>query len=259
MADMARFIKPILSVVPPDPGRINPMEWLPLTGLAKTFRDLPERLQTDVHPAHDDERGRLPRPVVRDGATQGDDERLRHHRHLPGSALAGHGVRPAAPLHGRDRRRLPRLGHPEGRHRRRQPTRSRRRRCPSASRSAPSVRWRGSTRRAAVPPAWSWRPARRSRPGYVLSSLDSNLTFLKLLEGGTLDPEFEAEVRRYKYRGLQREGEPGAGRAPGARVQAGCRGVAPRRDQLQPRRSTTWSRPTTTRSTAGPAGARTST
>ena len=30
----------------------------------------------------------------------------------------GHGVRPAPPLHGRDRRRLPRLGHPEGRHRR---------------------------------------------------------------------------------------------------------------------------------------------
>ena len=34
MAEMARFIKPILSIVPPDPGRISPMEWLPLTGLA---------------------------------------------------------------------------------------------------------------------------------------------------------------------------------------------------------------------------------
>ena len=31
----------------------------------------------------------------------------------------GHGVRPAPPLHGRDRRRLPRLGHPQGRHGRR--------------------------------------------------------------------------------------------------------------------------------------------
>ena len=37
--------------------------------------------------------------------------------------------------------------------------------------------------------------------GAVLSSVDSNLTFLKLLEPGTLDPDFEAEVRRYKYRG----------------------------------------------------------
>ena len=46
MAEMGRFIKPILSVPPPDPGKINPMEWLPLAGLAKAFRDLPQKLQT---------------------------------------------------------------------------------------------------------------------------------------------------------------------------------------------------------------------
>src|ERR1044072_8242133 len=46
MADMARFIKPILSVVPPDPGAFNPFDWMPIVGLAKTFRDLPERLQS---------------------------------------------------------------------------------------------------------------------------------------------------------------------------------------------------------------------
>src|SRR5437667_6452918 len=34
MAEMAKFIKPILSIVPPDPGRIDPREWLPLVGLA---------------------------------------------------------------------------------------------------------------------------------------------------------------------------------------------------------------------------------
>ncbi|HXY71033.1 MAG TPA: NAD(P)/FAD-dependent oxidoreductase [Actinomycetota bacterium] len=45
MVDMARFIKPILSVVPPDPGRFDPREWLPLVGLAKAFRELPERQQ----------------------------------------------------------------------------------------------------------------------------------------------------------------------------------------------------------------------
>jgi phytoene dehydrogenase-like protein len=39
------------------------------------------------------------------------------------------------------------------------------------------------------------------RADAVMSSVDSNLTFLKLLEPGTLDPAFEAEVRRYKYRG----------------------------------------------------------
>ena len=46
MADMARFIKPILSLVPPDPSAFNPFDWMPVVGLAKTFRDLPERLQS---------------------------------------------------------------------------------------------------------------------------------------------------------------------------------------------------------------------
>src|SRR5947199_473846 len=45
MVDMARFIKPILSIVPPDPGRIDPRHWLPLAGLARRFRELPERHQ----------------------------------------------------------------------------------------------------------------------------------------------------------------------------------------------------------------------
>ena len=35
----------------------------------------------------------------------------------------------------------------------------------------------------------------------MLSSADSRVTFKQLLEPGTLDPEFEAEVRRYKFRG----------------------------------------------------------
>ncbi|HEU5205714.1 MAG TPA: NAD(P)/FAD-dependent oxidoreductase, partial [Candidatus Limnocylindrales bacterium] len=35
----------------------------------------------------------------------------------------------------------------------------------------------------------------------VLSSLDSRRTFLSLLEPGTLDPAFEEEVRRFKFRG----------------------------------------------------------
>ena len=46
MAEMARFIKPILSMVPPDPGQITPTHWFPVAGLAKAFRDLPLKLQT---------------------------------------------------------------------------------------------------------------------------------------------------------------------------------------------------------------------
>ena len=100
MAEMGRFIKPILSVPPPDPGKISPMEWLPLTPLAKQFRDLPRRMQTTFIQLMTMSRGGLPRSVVRDRAAEGDDERVRHHRHLPGPALAGHGVRAAPPLHG---------------------------------------------------------------------------------------------------------------------------------------------------------------
>src|ERR687895_2129708 len=45
MVDMARFIKPVLSQVPPDPGRIDVREWLPLLGLLQDFRALPQRHQ----------------------------------------------------------------------------------------------------------------------------------------------------------------------------------------------------------------------
>jgi phytoene dehydrogenase-like protein len=45
MVEMARFIKPILSIVPPDPGRFDPRHWLPLAGLARRFTRLPQRQQ----------------------------------------------------------------------------------------------------------------------------------------------------------------------------------------------------------------------
>jgi phytoene dehydrogenase-like protein len=45
MVHMARFIKPILSAVPPDQGRLNPREWLPLAGLGRRFGELPRRLR----------------------------------------------------------------------------------------------------------------------------------------------------------------------------------------------------------------------
>src|SRR5690348_3260840 len=45
MAQMARFVKPILSAVPPDQGRIDPRQWLPLRALAGSFAELPRRLK----------------------------------------------------------------------------------------------------------------------------------------------------------------------------------------------------------------------
>jgi phytoene dehydrogenase-like protein len=42
MVDMARFVKPILSVAPPDAARLDARQWLPLAGLAKAFLDFTE-------------------------------------------------------------------------------------------------------------------------------------------------------------------------------------------------------------------------
>ena len=81
----------------------------------------------------------LPRRVVRVRAAQGDQVGERHHRHVPRAALAGHGVRAAAPLHGRDRRRVPRVGLREGRQRLGQRGDRERRARASAPRSAPNA------------------------------------------------------------------------------------------------------------------------
>jgi phytoene dehydrogenase-like protein len=40
MFEMARFVKPILSMAPPDTGRLDPREWLPVARLARSFNDL---------------------------------------------------------------------------------------------------------------------------------------------------------------------------------------------------------------------------
>ena len=45
MAEMARFVKPILGIVPPDPASIDPRDWLGVLGLARDFAKLPERQQ----------------------------------------------------------------------------------------------------------------------------------------------------------------------------------------------------------------------
>ena len=40
MVEMARFVKPILSMTPPDPGRLDPREWFPVARLARSFNEL---------------------------------------------------------------------------------------------------------------------------------------------------------------------------------------------------------------------------
>jgi phytoene dehydrogenase-like protein len=45
MVEMAKFIKPILGLLPPDPTGWDPREFLPLAGLLRDFQRLPEREQ----------------------------------------------------------------------------------------------------------------------------------------------------------------------------------------------------------------------
>jgi phytoene dehydrogenase-like protein len=45
MVEMARFVKPILSMTPPDPGRFHPREWLPVARLGRDFKSLPSEQQ----------------------------------------------------------------------------------------------------------------------------------------------------------------------------------------------------------------------
>jgi phytoene dehydrogenase-like protein len=45
ITEMVRFIKPIMHVVPPDPVRFDPRQWLPLAPLAKAFKAMPRDLQ----------------------------------------------------------------------------------------------------------------------------------------------------------------------------------------------------------------------
>ena len=201
MIDMARFVKPTLDVRAPDPLSLFAV---------RSARAVPHRpaLPVDVagialpaRAAHDDERGRFSRSVVRDRRAEGDDGGVGHHRHVSGRAIARHGVRAAPPLHGRDRRRVPIVGICERRHRRdleRHRGGGARARASRFARSAPSAEF---SRATAAPPAWCSRTATRSTARSCRRLSIRALTFTKFLDPRELPSDFVDEVRRYKFRG----------------------------------------------------------
>jgi phytoene dehydrogenase-like protein len=200
MAEMARFIKPILSIVPPDPGKISPMEWLPLTGLAKEFRDLPQQLQTTfiqlmTMSAADFldqwfETDPLKATMSASGIigtfqgprSPGTAYVLLHHYMgeidgafrawgIPRGGTGGisEAIADAALSLGAEIRTL-----------------------------TPVVRVKTSGGRATGVVLESGEEV---DGGVVMSSLDSRWTFIKLLDEGVLNPSFTEDVMRYKYRG----------------------------------------------------------
>jgi phytoene dehydrogenase-like protein len=200
MVEMARFVKPILSVVPPDPGRIDPREWFPLLGLAKRFLQLPQRHQAIFV--------QLMTMSAADFLDQWfETDPLKATMSASGIIGTFQGVRSPGTayvlLHhymGEIDGAFRAWGIPRG------GTGGVSEAIASAARSfgaeirteAPVARILTRDGRATGVILASGEEIEADA---VLSSADAKVTFLDLVESGTLEPSFEQEVRRYKFRG----------------------------------------------------------
>ena len=200
MVDMARFIKPILSAVPPNPARVKPLQWTPFAGLARSFRKLSEyQQQTFIQLMTMSAIDFLDRwfetdPLKATMSASGVIGTFQGIR-SPGTAyvLLHHYM---GEIDGSFRAwGIPRGG------------------TGAVSNAiASAARQFGAEIRTEAPVARIMTRGGRAYgvvlesgeeilAGDVLSSADANVTFLRLLEPGTLDADFTAEVTRYKYRG----------------------------------------------------------
>ena len=100
MVEMGRFVRPILGMLPPDPTSLDPRGLKQLFFLLQRFRRLPRADQVQPDPAHDDERRRLSRSVVRDRRVESHYVGVGHHRNFSWRQVARDGVRTAPSLHG---------------------------------------------------------------------------------------------------------------------------------------------------------------
>ena len=200
MVDMARFVKPILSAVPPDPGKVSPREWTPLLPLAKGFRDLPRRLQQTFV--------QLMTMSAADFLEQWfETEPLK--ATMSASGIIGTFQGPRSPgtayvlLHhymGEIDGAFRAWGIPKG------GTGGISNAIGAAARAlGAEIRMEAPVARIDVrngqAAGVTLETGEEIQADLVLSSLDSNWTFLKLLEPGHLGDDFVREVKRYKYRG----------------------------------------------------------
>jgi phytoene dehydrogenase-like protein len=200
MVEMARFIKPILGIVPADPTDIDPRPMLPLASLARKFAQLPERQQAvfvqlmTMSAADFLEQWFETDPLKATMSASGIIGTYQGIR-SPGTAyvLLHHYM---GEIDGAFRA----WGIPKGGTGGVSYAIAR-----SAQALGAEIRTEASVARIAV------RDGRATgvvlddgeeiEAGTVLSSADAKVTFLDLLEPGTLEPEFEQEVRRFKFRG----------------------------------------------------------
>ncbi len=201
MVEMARFIKPILAITPPDLTSLDPRPLLPLGGLIRTFQQLPERQQAVFV--------QLMTMSAADFLGQWfETDPLKATMSASGIIGTYLGVRSPGTayvlLHhymGEIDGAFRAWGIPKG------GTGGISNAIGNAARAlGAEIRMEAPVERILVRDGRAVGvvlagSGEEIRADVVLSSVDSRRTFLSLLEPGVLDPEFEAEVRRFKFRG----------------------------------------------------------
>jgi phytoene dehydrogenase-like protein len=200
MVDMARFIKPILSIVPPDPASNDPRPLLPLGSLFRAFQKLTERQQAVFV--------QLMTMSAFDFLSQWfETDPLKATMSASGIIGTYQGIRSPGTayvlLHhymGEIDGAFRAWGIPKGGT------------GGISSSIASAARANGAEIRTEAPVARIRTQGGRATgvvlesgeelaADAVLSSLDVRRTFLDLLDAGTVDDAFEQEVRRFKFRG----------------------------------------------------------
>jgi phytoene dehydrogenase-like protein len=200
MVDMARFIKPILSITPPDLTALDPRPMLPLAGLARRFQGLTERQQAAFV-------GLMTMSAVDFLDQWFETDPLKATMSASGIIGTFLGVRSPGTayvlLHhymGEIDGAFRAWGIPKG------GTGGVSESIASAARSlGVEIRTEAPVERIDVRDGRAVGVVLESgeeiRAAAILSSVDARRTFLGLLEPGTLDPAFEEEVARFKFRG----------------------------------------------------------
>jgi phytoene dehydrogenase-like protein len=201
MVEMARFIKPILGITPPDLTSLDPRPLLPLGGLLRTFQQLPERQQAVFV--------QLMTMSAADFLDQWfETDPLKATMSASGIIGTYLGVRSPGTayvlLHhymGEIDGAFRAWGIPKG------GTGGISNAIGSAAQAlGAEIRTEAPVERILVRDGRAVGvvlagSGEEIRADVVLSSVDARRTYLSLLESGTLEPAFEDEVRRFKFRG----------------------------------------------------------
>jgi phytoene dehydrogenase-like protein len=201
MVEMARFIKPILAITPPDLTSLDPRPLLPLGGLLRTFQQLPERQQAVFV--------QLMTMSAADFLGQWfETDPLKATMSASGIIGTYLGVRSPGTayvlLHhymGEIDGAFRAWGIPKG------GTGGISNAIGNAARAlGAEIRTEAPVERILVRDGRAVGVAlagsgEEIRADVILSSVDTRRTLLSLVEPGTLDAEFEEEVRRFKFRG----------------------------------------------------------